>query len=130
MASVLNEEQTRAFLLKAIDSALHKILFPEAPQISIPSVPASYNEGTSVNISCRASGTPDPDVQWIRNGTVKSSGKKTAFLMFSSINRADGGQYTCRANNSVGSAENHTALVVHCKYCLLITDIYERMTSM
>ena len=99
------ENRLELFLLKAIYSALHKLLFPEAPQISIPSVPASYNEGTSVNISCRASGTPDPDVQWIINGNVKSSGKKTAFLMFSSINRADGGQYTCRANNSAGNDE-------------------------
>ena len=92
-----------------------KYLLPEAPQISISSVPASYNEGSSVNISCTASGTPDPDVQWIRNGMIRSSGKKTAFLTFSSINRTDDGQYTCRANNSAGNDENHVTLVVHCK---------------
>ena len=67
-----------------------------------------------MNISCTASGTPDPDVQWMRNGTVKSSGKKTAFLTFSGINRADDGQYTCKANNS-GNDGKHTALVVHCE---------------
>jgi len=68
-----------------------------------------------VNISCTASGTPDPDVQWIRNGNVKSSGKKTVFLTFNSINRADDGQYTCKANNSAGNDEKHITLVVHCK---------------
>ena len=67
------------------------------------------------SITCTASGTPDPDVQWIRNGTVKTSGVNTASLTFSNINREDGGQYTCRAKNSVGRAENHTTLVVHCK---------------
>ena len=68
-----------------------------------------------MNISCTASGTPDPDVQWIRNGSVKISGRKTVFLMFSSIKIADGGEYTCRANNSAGNDEKHTTLVVHCK---------------
>ena len=89
--------------------------FAETPRISMPSVQASYNEGSMVNVSCTASGTPDPDVQWIRNGMIRSSGKKTAFLTFSSINRTDDGQYTCRANNSAGNDEKHTRLVVYCK---------------
>ena len=68
-----------------------------------------------MNISCTASGTPDADVQWIRNGNVKCSGSKTVFLTFNSINRADDGQYTCKANNSAGNDEKHVTLVVHCK---------------
>ena len=92
-----------------------KLFFTEVPQISKPSVQASYKEGSSVNISCTALGTPDPNVRWFRNGTVKGSGKKTAFLVFSSINRGDNGQYTCRANNTAGNDEEHVTLVVHCK---------------
>ena len=102
-------------LWKAFHIDFNKILFSDAPQISIPSVLASYNEGSSVNISCTASGTPDPYVQWIRKGNVKSSRKKTVFLTFNSINRADDGQYTCKANNSAGNDEKHITLVVHCK---------------
>jgi len=68
-----------------------------------------------VKINCTASGTPNPDVKLIRNGIVKSSGKKIAFLTLSRIKRADDGQYTCRANNSAGSDENHVRIVVHCK---------------
>jgi len=86
-----------------------------APKISLSSAQASYNEGSSVKINCTASGTPDPDVRWIRNRIVKRSGKKTAFLTFSRIKRTDDGQYTCRANNSAGNDENHVRLVVHCK---------------
>lgn len=68
-----------------------------------------------MNISCAASGIPDPDVHWIRNGKVESSGKKEAFLTFSRIKRADDGLYTCKANNSAGDDDNHVTLVVHCK---------------
>lgn len=91
------------------------ILSAVAPQINVSSVQSSYNEGSSVNISCAASGTLDPDVKWIRNGEVKSSGKKIAFLTFNNIDRGDDAQYICRANNSAGSKDNHTTLVVHCK---------------
>ena len=90
-------------------------LFAVPPQISLSSAQASYKEGSAVNVTCTASGTPDPDVQWIRNGKVKNSGKKTSFLTFSRINRTDDGRYTCRANNSAGNNEEHTTLVVICK---------------
>ena len=91
--------------------------FAEPAKVSISPVETSYNERSSVNITCTASGTPDPDVKWMRrNGVVKSSGKKSTFLTFNDINRKDAGQYTCRANNSAGNDENHVTVVVHCKY--------------
>ncbi|XP_078377528.1 vascular endothelial growth factor receptor 1-like [Oculina patagonica] len=86
-----------------------QVIVTEALQLNISSVQASYNEGSSVNISCTASGIPVPDVQWIRNGTVISS----AFMTFNSLSRADSGQYTCRANNSAGTTEQHVTLIVH-----------------
>lgn len=85
------------------------------PKIDGLTVQSSYAEGSAINISCTASGKPDPDVQWIRDGKVEILGKKTAFLMFSHISRADNGQYTCRANNSAGNDQNHVTLVIHCK---------------
>ena len=86
------------------------------PQISLSSVPSSYNEGSVVNITCTASGIPEPDVKWFRNGIMKSQGTKTVLLKFNNVSRTDDGQYECQANNSAGNSENYVALVVHCKY--------------
>ena len=69
---------------------------------------------------CEASGKPLPDVAWIRNGVLESSGKKAAFLKFNNINRTDAGQYTCRANNSVEVTAVDTSIVVQCKYILTV----------
>ena len=91
--------------------------FAEAPHISHPlRANASYNEGSAVDLICTATGTPDPDVEWIRDGQVKSSGPKTAQLKFSNISKSDAGMYTCKASNSIGSEEKQLKLVVNCKY--------------
>ena len=71
-------------------------------------------------MACEASGKPLPDVAWIRNGVLESSGKKAAFLKFDNINRTDAGQYTCRANNSVEVTSIDTSIVVQCKYILTL----------
>ena len=73
-----------------------------------------------VTVACTASGKPPPDVAWIRNGVLESSGKKAASLKFHNINRKDAGQYTCRANNSVEVTSNDTKIVVYCKYILTL----------
>ena len=90
--------------------------FPEPPSITSPaSASESYIEGSRVDISCKANGKPDPDVAWIHNRQVKSSGSKTARLSFVEISKVDAGMYTCRANNSAGHKEKHLSLVVNCK---------------
>ena len=71
-------------------------------------------------MACEASGKPLPDVAWIRNGVLESSGKEAAFLKFDNINRTDAGQYTCRANNSVEVNSIDTSIVVQCKYILTL----------
>ena len=92
----------------------------EAPKINLPLGGKYYKEGSSVTIACEASGKPLPDVAWIRNGVLKSSGNKAAFLKFDNINRTDAGQYICRANNSVEVTSIVTTIVVHCKYILTL----------
>ncbi|XP_078379837.1 uncharacterized protein LOC144662788 isoform X3 [Oculina patagonica] len=89
-----------------------KLIVRELPVISPPSINGSYIEGSSVNISCAATGKPDPEVSWMRNGQIKSSGKKIAYLDFDRVRRTDDGLYTCRANNAAGTKTNKGILVV------------------
>ena len=96
----------------------------EALKINLSSGGKYYIEGSPVTIDCEASGNPLPDVAWIRNGVVESSGKKSAFLKFYNINRTDAGQYTCRANNSVEVTSIDTSIVVYCKYVLTLIFYY------
>ena len=92
----------------------------EVPLINTSLGGEYYIEGSPVTIICEASGKPLPNVAWIRNGVLESSGKKVAFLKFYNINRTDAGQYTCQANNSVGVTSVDTTIVVHCKYILTL----------
>ena len=89
-----------------------------APKINLSSRREYYIEGSNVTIACEAFGEPLPDVAWIRNGVLASSGNKAALLKFNNMNRMDAGQYTCRANNSVEVTTIDTTIVVHCKYIL------------
>ena len=71
-------------------------------------------------MACEASGKPLPDVAWIRNRVLESSGKKVTFLKLENINRRDAGKCTCQANNSVEVTSIDTSIVVQCKYILTL----------
>lgn len=92
-----------------------RLIVLAAPRITLFSSIQNYTEGFLVNISCEASGNPPPDVEWVGNTKVKSSGKEAAFLVFRSINRTDEGDYICRANNSVDVSSLQTTVVVYYK---------------
>ena len=76
---------------------------------------ASYNEGSPVNLSCLATGKPDPDVRWTHNGQVKSSGSREAYLSFAKISKNDAGIYTCKAKSTAGKKKRELNLAVNCK---------------
>ena len=111
----------RIYVLKANRICLYYLfnpaqnVFAEIPVISPALINGSYIEGSSVNISCTATGKPDPEVSWVRNGQIYSSGRKTAHLTFDAINRTDDGLYTCTANNAVGTKTHKETLVVRCE---------------
>ena len=64
----------------------------------------------SVNLTCLATGRPPPEYRWLRNNIFIDG----ATLPYYSIPRADPndrGFYTCRVNNSRGTATSDDALV-------------------
>ncbi|XP_066024524.1 neural cell adhesion molecule 1-like isoform X8 [Pocillopora verrucosa] len=106
--------EMRGSFFYSVESTV-QLIVAEAPLINLSLGGKYYIEGSSVTMTCEASGKPPPDVAWIRNGVLESSGKKSAFLKFDNINRTDAGQYTCRANNSVEVPSINTTIVVHYK---------------
>ncbi|XP_022809523.1 neural cell adhesion molecule 1-like [Stylophora pistillata] len=115
--NITSQDNNASFKCELIGtgSSIVQLILLEQPNITHLSLPSTYVEGSSVTISCTASGNPPPDVTWIRNGAEKSSGKKAAFLIIDTLRRADDGLYTCRANNSVKIVAQNTTLVVHYK---------------
>ncbi|XP_036413508.1 neural cell adhesion molecule 2 [Colossoma macropomum] len=80
---------------------------------------ADYQE--SVTFTCITSGSPDPEVTWLRKGrqierseqyvlSTLEGGKST--LTIKNIKQGDGGPYTCRASNKAGSKESEILLKV------------------
>ena len=94
------------------------------PVISLSLTKGSYIEGSSVNITCTATGKPDAEVSWIRNGQMKSSGRKIAYLNFDQIKRTDDGLYTCTANNSAGTISHKVIVVVRCESQIIHYQIF------
>jgi len=121
----------RNILLSIFKTTQDFQLITEIPVISPPSINGSYIEGSSVNISCTATGKPDPEVSWIRNGQTKGSGSKTAYLNFNSIKRKDDGLYTCTAKNSAGTKSRAEILVVRCESELVLkfTSLLQSINS-
>ena len=95
----------------------------EAPLISLSPRIKYYIEGDHVSITCEASGKPQPDVVWIKNGVLESS-VKPGLLEFHNVNRTDAGNYTCRANNSVEVTSFDRTIVVYCKYILNLNFLF------
>ncbi|XP_017084130.1 uncharacterized protein LOC108116650 [Drosophila eugracilis] len=75
-------------------------------------------EGSSLNLSCSATGTPTPQVEWRREDgrTINVNGVEMAsisgqFLKFTNITRHQMSAYTCYANNGIAPVANATYIV-------------------
>ena len=67
-----------------------------------------HTEGDEVRITCIASGTPNPTVQWEGQPAVQSLdsrdvGSNTAYLNIYRVTQADAKVYTCTATNEAGT---------------------------
>lgn len=76
--------------------------------------------GDAVCLKCQVAGTPEIKVSWFKaDGKVRSSptcrleySKGVACLKLSKATKADIGEYTCKAENRIGSASSNCRLDV------------------
>ena len=80
-------------------------------------------EGSNLQLSCEASGQPEPNITWTKekpgnqgNTGVVQEGK---VLTITNINRSDAETFTCTAYNGIGKPEYQTVHVnVTCEFAL------------
>ena len=73
-------------------------------------------EGNSLNLFCNATGNPQPDITWTKEG--ESSVQSTSeTLELTNLRSKDNGQvYICKVNSSLGSDEANATITVFCEY--------------
>jgi hypothetical protein len=74
------------------------------PKITSPILPFKIiQEGSKLNIPCSASGSPMPNVTWVKvlgnTKVVMGEGLANATLKIKDINRNQSGMYECQATN-------------------------------
>lgn len=82
--------------------------------------------GDPVCLKCRIGGTPDISVSWFKaDGKLRATNtcqmafsNGIATLILSKPSKVDTGEYTCKAENRIGSASNSCRLSVEGDACL------------
>uniref|UniRef100_A0A672LDM9 Neural cell adhesion molecule 2 n=1 Tax=Sinocyclocheilus grahami TaxID=75366 RepID=A0A672LDM9_SINGR len=87
------------------------------PVVSVPqqSFNATADYGESVTFTCRAYGSPEPDITWHRYDkliTIAAKSGSCTTLTVRNIQHDDGGSYTCKASNKAGEVEHELFLKV------------------
>ena len=86
------------------------------PEIVTAPADEKVVEGNSLNLSCNATGNPQPDITWTkeRERSVQSTSET---LELRNLSSKDNGQvYICKVNNSLGFDEANATITVLCEY--------------
>ena len=78
-------------------------------------------EGTAAKLSCKVTGTPSPEITWLKEGKPVETGKRVtsdfdggvSLLCFTNTELDDEGEYQCKAQNKFGSATCSLELLVN-----------------
>ena len=110
-----------SFLSLVIDSAfiIYFFCFLAVPPkiVTAPSY-KDVVEGNNLNLFCNATGNPQPDITWTKEGksSVLSTSETLALTNLSSED--NGAVYICKVNNSLGFDEANATISVLCEYTL------------
>ncbi|XP_025407502.1 neuroglian-like [Sipha flava] len=87
-----------------------------APEITEPPHNVETVDGRPVNLECKHSGVPKPDVKWTRNNIELTGGRYSTLengnLQISEVGFTDAGNYTCIVTNKYGTANASGTLTV------------------
>ena len=84
---------------------------------TLPEDELVVREGSPASLECSiVSGTPTPEVKWVKKGMEKEAIVGTT-LSFSSITRKDAGTYLCMADNGFSPipVQKEVRIIVNCK---------------
>ncbi|VDI21642.1 Hypothetical predicted protein [Mytilus galloprovincialis] len=92
----------------------------QAPPKITDSTPSKYKQqqGKTITLYCKVSGTPEPTGFWTKdNREVRSSSRVTISsdnteVEIRDLQRSDGGTYTCKFSNTIGSISQRIDLIV------------------
>ncbi|XP_048773272.2 uncharacterized protein LOC125678683 isoform X5 [Ostrea edulis] len=92
----------------------------QAKPYIISSSPTQLHQqlGATVQLYCRAKGTPEPEVIWSKNGIPLVNSKRVTIALdkesveIRDLQRSDGGIYTCIFTNSMGAVSQRIDLIV------------------
>lgn len=90
------------------------------PKFTEPLKPGFSKEGGTYELSCLVEGFPLPSVSWFKGKTcvdnspdyIITYNNGEAKLRFEQVFLEDQSEYTCKATNSVGTAETAASLTV------------------
>ena len=94
----------------------------DPPAVTLSPVPSTQHRNTPLILSCGFDANPTPNITWLFNGTelvitplrlsVNMTGN-VSVLQFSSLEGTDTGEYSCMADNGIGSpATSGNALII------------------
>uniref|UniRef100_UPI00398F47F3 peroxidasin homolog isoform X2 n=1 Tax=Pristiophorus japonicus TaxID=55135 RepID=UPI00398F47F3 len=104
--------------VKTPEVILRYFEIPARPAFVIQPQNTEVLVGESVTLECSATGNPQPRITWLRSDgsplprdpryTITSSGG----LYIQNVEQADGGQYTCHANNNQDSIQANAFIII------------------
>ena len=81
--------------------------------------------GEELHLQCNYVGVPAPSIEWFHNGVLLrngvdgvsiNTGDNISSILIVAVQHSDGGTYTCRANNNLGTDQLSYSVMILGKY--------------